>query len=48
VLVVLGADKAAALERILAVDDFDPSWPATIIHRCARPSIVADAAALRA
>lgn len=48
VLVVLGADKARALERILAVDDFDPSWPATIIHRCGRPSIVADAAALRA
>jgi glucosamine-6-phosphate deaminase len=48
VLVVLGADKAPALARILAADDFDRSWPATIIHRCARPSIVADAAALRA
>jgi glucosamine-6-phosphate deaminase len=31
-LVLLGADKRSAARRLLALDDFDPSWPASIVH----------------
>jgi glucosamine-6-phosphate deaminase len=31
-LVLHGADKRQAAERILARDCFDPDWPATIVH----------------
>ena len=42
VLLLLGATKAASYRRITAVDDFDPSWPASVIHRCPDPLIVVD------
>jgi glucosamine-6-phosphate deaminase len=31
-LVLHGPDKRYAIERLLALDDFDPSWPASIVH----------------
>jgi glucosamine-6-phosphate deaminase len=31
-LVLHGADKRAAAHRLLALDRFDPSWPASVIH----------------
>jgi glucosamine-6-phosphate deaminase len=31
-LVLHGADKRAAASRLLAVDAFDPEWPASIVH----------------
>lgn len=31
-LVVHGADKQHAIERILSLDAFDPSWPVSIVH----------------
>jgi glucosamine-6-phosphate deaminase len=31
-LVLHGAGKRAATERLLALDGFDPSWPASLIH----------------
>lgn len=45
VMVVWGASKRLTLERMLAADRYDPSWPATVIHECAVREIVADAAA---
>lgn len=47
VLLVLGAHKAAALARLRALDDFDPAWPASVIHRCTDPLVVVDEAAVR-
>jgi glucosamine-6-phosphate deaminase len=31
-LVLHGEDKRTAIERLLALDRFDPSWPASIVH----------------
>jgi glucosamine-6-phosphate deaminase len=31
-LVLHGADKRAAIERVLFLDGFDPEWPASIVH----------------
>jgi len=31
-LVVHGADKRAAIERLLSLDSFDPEWPVSIVH----------------
>jgi glucosamine-6-phosphate deaminase len=31
-LVLHGPDKRAATERLLSLDRFDPSWPASIVH----------------
>jgi glucosamine-6-phosphate deaminase len=31
-LVLHGAGKRAATARLLALDAFDPSWPASIVH----------------
>jgi glucosamine-6-phosphate deaminase len=31
-LVLHGADKRAATRRVLALDRFDPSWPASVVH----------------
>jgi hypothetical protein len=33
-LVLLGEGKRRAAERVLGTSDHDPSWPATIVHRC--------------
>jgi glucosamine-6-phosphate deaminase len=45
VLLVLGADKAPSLARIVAADGFDPAWPASVINVCAAPLVVVDDAA---
>lgn len=47
VLVAHGAHKADAIARTLALDAFDPSWPASIIYSCANPSIITDVTNLR-
>lgn len=41
-MVVLGAGKRLTLQRMLAADRYDPSWPATLIHECASGEIIAD------
>ena len=33
-LVLHGADKRHAAARVLELDRFDPSWPASIVHEC--------------
>lgn len=48
VMIVVGAHKQAALARITAVSDYDPAWPATVVHLGATASIVADRAAAAA
>ena len=45
VMVVWGASKRLTLSRIRAVDRYDPSWPATVIHECTAREIVCDAEA---
>jgi glucosamine-6-phosphate deaminase len=44
-LVLHGADKRAAASRLLALDGFDPEWPASIVHACADAEILLDRAA---
>ena len=44
-MVLAGKAKQASTHRILAATDFDPTWPATFIHRCPNPRILLDAAA---
>jgi glucosamine-6-phosphate deaminase len=44
-LVLHGAGKRAAAERLLALEDFDASWPASIVHACADSAILLDVAA---
>jgi glucosamine-6-phosphate deaminase len=44
-MVLVGSAKRASAERVLAATDFDPSWPATFIHRCPDARILLDAAA---
>jgi glucosamine-6-phosphate deaminase len=44
-LLVTGAGKAAALQRVLRCHGFDPQLPASVIHRCRDALIVADRAA---
>jgi glucosamine-6-phosphate deaminase len=45
-LVVHGADKRGAAARLLALDDFDPAWPASIVHVGSDAEIWIDEAAL--
>jgi glucosamine-6-phosphate deaminase len=39
-LVLHGADKRAAAERLLSLDRFDPAWPASIVHDCVDAEIL--------
>lgn len=41
-LVLAGRSKRVSASRVLAATDFDPSWPATFIHRCPEPRIMID------
>jgi glucosamine-6-phosphate deaminase len=41
-LVIHGADKRHAVARVLAVDRFDPAWPASIVHDCSDAEIWLD------
>jgi glucosamine-6-phosphate deaminase len=45
-LVMHGATKHDAAQRVLAATDHDPGWPATFIHRCPGAHIWLDEAAL--
>ncbi|HVV56974.1 MAG TPA: 6-phosphogluconolactonase [Gaiellaceae bacterium] len=45
-LVLHGADKREAARRLLALDGFDPSWPASIVHEHPDALILADEEAL--
>ncbi|KGM34553.1 hypothetical protein P409_09590 [Inquilinus limosus MP06] len=44
-MILHGAHKRQAARRLLESRDFDPDWPATILHRCRHPEIHLDAAA---
>ena len=44
-MVIHGAHKQGAAKRLTDSDDFDPQWPATIIHRCKQVRILLDTAA---
>ena len=46
VLLLLGEAKATSYRRIAGLGDFDPAWPASVIHRCADPLVVVDTAVL--
>jgi glucosamine-6-phosphate deaminase len=45
-LVVHGADKRAAAARLLALEAFDPEWPASIVHEHGSAEILLDREAL--
>lgn len=42
VLVAPGPSKVEAVRRIAAADDYDPSWPATLLACCRNPALFAD------
>jgi glucosamine-6-phosphate deaminase len=44
-LVLLGAAKTTAFERVSAATQYDPDWPASVVLACADAQIVADEAA---
>ena len=46
-MVIHGRHKRQAVRRLLESRDFEPGWPATILHRCRHPEIHLDAAAAR-
>lgn len=41
-LIVHGQEKSRALNRILAVDDYDPLWPASVVHACRQATVLTD------
>jgi len=45
-LVLHGEAKRNATERVVSLDRFDPSWPASIVHDCADGQILVDRAAM--
>jgi glucosamine-6-phosphate deaminase len=46
-LMLTGADKRVAFERINAASDYDPAWPATAVAACRKYQVFADAEAAR-
>ena len=44
-MVVWGESKALTLRRILAAEQYESSWPATVIHECGGGEILSDTAA---
>ena len=44
-MLVWGAGKRLTFQRMRGTDRYDPAWPATLIHECASPEILADAEA---
>jgi glucosamine-6-phosphate deaminase len=47
-MLVTGTGKRLTLERMMKADQYDPNWPATVIHECAVREILADAEAASA
>lgn len=45
VMIVWGTGKRTTLSRMLRARQYDPEWPATVIHECAVREIVSDEAA---
>jgi glucosamine-6-phosphate deaminase len=45
-LVLHGRGKRAATERLLSLDRFDPTWPASIVHDCVDAEIWVDGEAM--
>lgn len=45
-LVLTGADKRAATERLLSLDRYDPAWPASVVHDCNEAQIWVDKEAM--
>jgi glucosamine-6-phosphate deaminase len=45
VLVMTGEHKAPSARRVTGTQEFDPEWPATVIHLCRQPRIWLDHAA---
>lgn len=45
IMVAWGAGKRATVARMRSAEGYAPSWPATLIHECARGEIVVDEAA---
>jgi glucosamine-6-phosphate deaminase len=48
ILLMTGAAKGQALRRVMDADGYDPSWPATVVHACRAPEILADRGAFEA
>jgi glucosamine-6-phosphate deaminase len=46
IMLAIGKNKQSAVSRLLETDEYDPSWPATIVHECANHDIYIDRAAL--
>jgi glucosamine-6-phosphate deaminase len=44
-MVVLGSGKGLSLAQMLRANRYEPDWPATLIHECARGEILCDRAA---
>jgi glucosamine-6-phosphate deaminase len=44
-MIAWGAGKAETVSRMRSADRYDASWPATLVHECARAEILCDAAA---
>lgn len=44
-MLVHGADKQRAVQRLTTATGFDPAWPATIFQECQRPHLFVDVAA---
>jgi glucosamine-6-phosphate deaminase len=47
-MVVWGSGKGLTLSKMLAAERYQPDWPATLVHECARGEIIADEAAASA
>jgi glucosamine-6-phosphate deaminase len=47
VMVVSGGGKRLTLSRMRSADSYEPDWPATVIHECARREIWSDTEAAR-
>ncbi|MDZ4371457.1 MAG: 6-phosphogluconolactonase [Phenylobacterium sp.] len=43
VMILHGAHKAPALERLIDLQGFDPAWPASVVYACRAPRLVIDA-----
>lgn len=43
VMIVFGASKRRTLTRMMRAERYEPDWPATVIHECAKGAIVPDA-----
>jgi glucosamine-6-phosphate deaminase len=41
-MIVWGAGKRLTLTRMRGASHYEPDWPATVIHECARGEILAD------